>query len=44
MPDSEEPVKPPPVPLEIHWGGKIFRFASEAEALKAGFHIKEKTA
>lgn len=25
--------------LEIHWGGKVFRFASAEEALKAGFHI-----
>jgi hypothetical protein len=26
--------------IEIHWGGQVFRFPSETEALKAGFHLK----
>jgi hypothetical protein len=29
-----------PAEIEIHWGGKVFRFPSETEALKAGFHLK----
>ena len=27
--------------IEIHWGGRIFRFRDETEALKAGFHLKD---
>jgi hypothetical protein len=25
--------------IVIEWGGKVFEFASAAEALKAGFHV-----
>lgn len=26
--------------IEIHWGDKVYQFKTEAEALKAGFHLK----
>lgn len=26
--------------IEIYWGGKLYRFASEKEALEAGFHTE----
>ncbi len=31
----------PPLAVEIHWGGKVYQFASAAEALKAGFQIAQ---
>jgi hypothetical protein len=27
--------------IEIHWGDKVYQFKTEAEALKAGFHLKK---
>ncbi len=39
MPDQPDQPPLPPIPIEIHWGDQVFEFDSEAEALKAGFHV-----
>jgi hypothetical protein len=39
-PGGNAPAVETPAEIEIHWGGQVFRFPSETEALKAGFHLK----
>ena len=36
---SDQAAIPLSAGVEIHWGGKVYVFASKAEALRMGFHL-----